>query len=170
MKKVLINLTGIVFLITILLAAACGNSKKQNEPEELATLDESTTVNVFLKEIEIGESMHLLMYDSRKSECPVIDGLISDVNRGDTVKFRKGKNSRIESVEDVRLIEVEGDPKIYKERFEPGGVVYYQLILDTNALQNDTFVKYEIHFMVKGHKDTTYIIDPYLRLPRQTTQ
>jgi len=168
MKKNLTFLTGIVFLITILVAVVCCSDTNQKESKEAG--DDPKTV-VYLSEIEMGGSMHLLMSHSRKPGCEVIDGLITDVNPVDTVYFMKGKNSRIDEVKDIRLLEKVFE--IRKEKYpieadaETRDVLYYMLIIDSH-ISPDSIAKYEIEFTVRGHKDTTYTIDPYLRLPKET--
>lgn len=167
MKKNLILLTGIVFLITILVAGSCRNGNKQNSPtkEENDTaevVDDSTTVRIYLKDILIDGSMHLEMYDSKKPGCEVIDNLVTVVYPGDTVIFKKAHKSNVDEVIDIRL--VEEDVKIFSvgDREDRG---LYVLEIDPNAIP-DT-VKYEIVFTVK--KDTTtWTIDPYLRIPPQS--
>ncbi|RLA17532.1 MAG: hypothetical protein DRQ62_14855, partial [Gammaproteobacteria bacterium] len=110
MKKNLILLTGIVFLITILVAGSCSNGTKQNSsPEEekgsTNVADDSTTVIVYLKERSIGGSMHLLMSDSRKPDCEVIDNLETEVYRGYTIIFKKAKHSEVDEVISISLEE-----------------------------------------------------------------
>jgi len=175
MKKILTHLTGIVFLITILVAGSCKRSTQPNDTateengsrevqkQAIVAEDDPTKVEIYLREIKIGGSMHLLMSDSRRPKYEVIDGLITDVNRGDSVIFMKGKNSRIRGVEDIRLLEE--DFNINEIKIEVEGKVYYKLKIDSNASPNDTLVKYVIDFTVKDHKDTIYTIDPYLRIP-----
>ena len=172
MKKILTNLTVIVFLIALPVAVGCGNTTKQSDSEKEENGSEqeanestmvevdSTTVIVYLSEIWIGESMHLLMSEERKPDFYVIDGLLTDVKRGDTVIFMKGQNSRIDEVLDVSL--VEKTFKIIREDAEDREEVYYKIIIGPNA-PIDSIVKYVIEFTVK-QDPTKYIIDPYLKI------
>jgi hypothetical protein len=167
MKKNLTFLTGIVFIITILVAGSCGNGKKQNGSTKVAddsteVKDDSTTVRVYLKDILIDGSMHLEMYDSKKPDCEVIDNLVTVVYPEYTVIWQKAPKSNINEVKDIRPIDDDG--KIFSK-----GVIevesLWTLEIPLNA-KPDT-VKYEIVFTVKGDT-TTWIIDPYLKIPKQS--
>jgi len=165
MKKNLTLLTGIAFVIAILIAGGCGDRKKQNDSTTagvapLAVVADST-VEIYLKEVLIDEEMHLEMSDSRKPECPVIDNLMTVVYPENTVIFMNAKHGRIDEVLEVRLVEV-GDtifstsetrvPELYRLEIDP-------------EVDPDT-IKYLIKFRVK-QDTTTWTIDPYLRIPRQ---
>ena len=160
MKKNLTFLTGIVLLITILVAGSCGNGTKQNGSINVA--DDSTKVDIFLKEILIDGSMHLLMYDSKKPDCEVIDNLVTVVYPGYTVTWKKAQHSEIKDVLDIRPIDDDGN--IFGKgviKIEIKGKSLWTLVIPDSAT-TDT-VKYEIVFTVK--KDTI-TIDPYLKIPR----
>jgi hypothetical protein len=166
MKKNLKLLTGIAFLITILVAGGCGNSsKKKVPPKEEATpkivADDSTKVDIYLKAVVIDGSMHLEMYEEKKSECPVIDGLLTVVYGGYTVTWRKADNSIDEIVAIRPIDDVEGIFGSLRER-EAESLWTLEIPEDPDP---DT-IKYEIDFIVKDHKDTTYTIDPYLKIPK----
>ena len=167
MKKNLTLLTGIVFLITILLAGACSNREKEksstgeeNAPEEVK--DDSTKVDIYLNAILIDGSMHLEMYDSKKPGCVVIDGLVTVVYPGYTVTWKKVQHSNIDKVLDIRPINDLG--KIFGDgikEIEPESL-WTLKIPDVGP----GIVKYEIVFTV--NKDTTtWTIDPYLKIPDQ---
>jgi len=167
MKKILTHLTGIVFLITILIAVGCENGKKQNDSANEKTplvkaVDNSTTVRVYLKDIEIDGIMHLEMYDSKKPGCEVVDNLVTVVNPGDTVIFYNAHKSDIKNVTEIRLLKP--GFAISSESFKPDSGLYV-LIIDPQA-PDSTIVKYEIDFTVKKDTDTT-TIDPYLKIPKQ---
>jgi hypothetical protein len=176
MKKNLKLLTGIAFLIAFLVAGGCGNDKKQKDnptedknlttegTDSEAVADDSTTVRVYLKDMVIDGIMHLEMYDSRKDACPVMDNLVTVVNPGDTVIFYKAKNSKVKAVPDIRLLKT--GFTIPSEGFKPDSGLYVLII---NPLAPDSsIVKYQIDF--KLNKDTTYTIDPYLKIPKQQSE
>ena len=166
MKKILTHLTGIVFVFSILVAGGCGNGKKQNSSENEENVpkmvaDDSTTVSIFLKEEEIDGSMHLLMFDSKKPECEVIDNLITDVNPGDTVYWKKAQKSKIKDVKYIRPVKEDG--KIFTEEATyDRDHIYHEYIIPGTAGPGTE--KYEIGFTVQGY-DTIFSIDPYLRIP-----
>jgi hypothetical protein len=173
MKKNLILLTGIVFLITILAAGGCGNNKKNDSPKEEIpnnspkVKDDSTKVDIYLKAVLIDGSMHLEMYDSRKHPCPAIDGLITVVYPGYTVTWKKAAESNINQVEDIRLKTDDG--KLFgNEVQEIKAKSLWTLEIPATA-KPDT-IKYEIDFNVTGDKDTTYTIDPYIKIPRKVAE
>jgi len=156
MKKILSLLTGIVVIITILATGGCKKGHKQNG-DALATHD---SLKIYLTDTVMSGSKHLYMSDSRKPGCGVIDNLQTVVNPGDSVFFMKGKNSKIETVDTIYQVKV--IDTVFNV-IETKGKEYYVLEIDSFT-PTDTIVKYVIEFTVK--KDTTtYIIDPYLRIP-----
>ena len=167
MKKNLTFLTGIVFLITILVSAGCSNSTKQQESSEEATpkaltavKKDTTTVIIYLKDYEMDGIMHLEMSDSRKPECPEIDDLLTVVKPGDTIIFKKAKHSKIDEVTEIRV-----DYNVFiipSEEFRVDSGLYV-LKLDPEE-KWDTIVKYDIEFTVK---EDTFTIDPYLKIPKE---
>jgi len=164
MKKILTLLAGIVFLITILVADGCNNSKKENGSTPVgkapaAVKPDTTTVSIYLKEYEIHGIMHLEMSDSKKPECPVIDNLETMVFPGDTVIFMKASGSKVKEVISVSLVEQTFIASNEDVKVDSG---LYVLIIDPTAPM-DTIIKYDIEFAID--KDTTYIIDPYLKIP-----
>ncbi len=90
MKKILTHLTGIVFLITILVAAACSS-----EPST-QSLQEKKNVEIYCEAIEIAGAMHLRMYDSNDKSKIVIDTLHTDVKRGTKVIWRWVQDSEMQ--------------------------------------------------------------------------
>ena len=166
MKKNLTFLTGIVFLITILVAAGCDSGKKQNG----STNDDNgvpkvaadpTDVDIYLKDSLINNTMHLFMYDEKKSECGVIDDHLIVVKRGYTVKWKNAKGSKIDEILHIRPVgdstffgavpEVETTEVDSTEVFSISKGIFKLEIPDTAKL--DTLIKYEILFRVK--KDPT---------------
>ena len=187
MKKNLIFLTGIVFVLTILLAGGCGDRSKQNSstteengPTEvkkdlISDEDDSTRGHISLKDTLYSDgTMHLFMYD-KQSECGVIDDHLIVVKRNHTVKWKNAKDSKITKILHIRPVgdtsfwgavpvidSTEGD----SEEFFSINRGVFKLVIPNSATL-DTLVKYEIHFTVKDHKDTTYILDPYLKIPEE---
>ena len=165
MKKILTHLTGIVFLITILVAGGCGNSKKQNdsikEAKELAEVqDEPTTVTIYLKAIRTKGKKHLEMYDSNDPNIVVVDNLETLVMPGDTVvweiisQWRMKKMTKIGRQTTGEIIDKDAEQIPDSKNFS--------LIIPDDAPW-DTTEKYDIEF--KGWLGRTWTIDPYLKIP-----
>jgi len=165
MKKILIPLTGIVFVIAILAAGGCRGNKNQNGSTEAGTQEmitiDTTTVYIYLKDTLIDGKEHLEMYDSKKPHDVVIDSLYTKVNPGDTVIFMKAHKSEVKKVKNVRLVEKVFDIYSIEFRVDSG---LYVLIIDPEAPVGET-AKYEIYFTVK-QDTTTHFVDPYLELPK----
>ena len=176
MKKNVILLKGIVFLITFLIATGCNSGKKQNDstPEATDPAQEATKVDIYLKDSLINGTMHLFMYDSKKlKECGVIDDHLIVVKGGYTVKWKNAQESNIDEIMHIRAVgadttffgavpEIDITEVDTIEAFRKG---IYKLVLP-DSIPLDTLVKYEIIFTVE-EEDTTYIIDPYLKIPPQ---
>lgn len=159
MKKLLTILTGIVFIIAILVAGSCSQCNKQNDSTNLG--NDSTAV-VYLKDTLIDGRMHLIMYNAKYPDKKVKDSLYTDVYRGYNVIFKKAHKSNIKHVHNMRP--VEGYANIFKE-VDSDYRDLYQLKIYPDA-PYDTIVKYEIVLTVKDTtKETTWCIDPYLRVP-----
>lgn len=160
MKKNVLLLTGIVFLITLLAAGGC--DRGNNSKDSTNAGNDTTKVDIYLKAILIDGSMHLEMYDSKKPGCAVIDGLVTVVYPGYTVTWKKVQQSNIDKVKDIRPIDDFG--KIFGDGVEEIEVESLWELVIPDTAEPDT-VKYEIDFTVKEDKDTTYTIDPYLKIP-----
>ena len=157
MKKILTFFAGIVFIITILVAGGCSQATADNGA--VLAKDDSTKVDIYLKEILIDGIIHLEMYDSKKPDCEVIDNLVTVVYPGYTVTWKKASKSEIDEIKLIRIVEEKGTLFSDGLRVDKG---LYVLEISPNA-KPDT-VKYDIVFTVKG--DTTnWTIDPYLRIP-----
>ena len=133
MKKILTLLTGIVFVITILVAAGCGNGKKQNDspknengPAKVAA--DPTKVDIYLKDSVINGTMHLFMFDEKKPDCGVIDDHLIVVKRGYTVKWSNAKDSKIDEITHIRP--VGGDSTFF------GAVPVVEKVLDKSLAAN----------------------------------
>jgi len=173
MKKNLLFLTGIVFLITILVAGGC---KTSPEPRALVGgySDDPTAKHIRLKDSLIDDTMHLFMYD-KKSECGVIDDHLIVVKRNHTVKWKNAKDSKIEAILYIRPV---GDSTFWGaapviDRTEADSTEFFSInrgvlkLVIPDSATLDTLVKYEIGFTVQGYKDTVFCIDPYLKIPKQ---
>jgi hypothetical protein len=159
MKKLHAILAGIVFIIAIPFPSSCQNSNKQSgSPKEA---NDSTRV-VYLKDTLIDGRMHLEMYNEKKPDKKVIDHLVTVVNPGYTVIFKKAHKSNIKKVHNMRP--VEGYANIFMEVDSlKRGLFELEIYPDAPY---DIIVKYEIMFTVKGTtKETTWLIDPFLRIP-----
>jgi len=164
MKKNLTFLTGIVFVITILLA--CGSSPandngKEEAPQKLAGLDEiPKKVIITIEAIKIGGVKRLVMYDSNNPDIVVVDNLETIVNPGDTVCWEIVSSWKLKKIEKI-------GPKTYgniinKDAEPIPGTKSYRLIIPENAPW-DTKEKYDIE--CKGWIGKAWPIDPYLRVP-----
>jgi hypothetical protein len=152
MKKNLTLLTGIVFLITILLAGACSPAKGK-EPKK---------VKIYVQAYEKDGKMHLKMYDSNDPSIVVIDTLHTKVWPGTKVIWKLVKDSGIKKLEKI-------GPKapgrvINKDAKKIPGTKKFQFKIPDNAPDN-TEDKYDIKFTDKN--GDSYTIDPYLRIPRK---
>ena len=149
MKKILTLQTGIVFLITILIAGGCSNGNK---------LDNTTKVEIYVKAKEQDGRMHLEMYNAKHPDKKVVDSLYTDVLPGYTVIWKKVDQSGIKKVNHIRPIKENG--KIFSEDAREVKDLY-QLIIPPDATPG--IEKYEIVFTDKD--GITWCIDPYLRIP-----
>jgi hypothetical protein len=164
MKTILTLLTGIVFLITILTAGACGK-KPEQKGEPLA--DKDSTVEIYLKNVSINGRMHLEMYNEKDSLHKKIDSLETVVYPGYHVVFYNAKKSKIKKVHNMRP--AEGQADIFNEVDSLDRKGLFELEIYSDA-PDSTKIKYEIIFTVKELKDgeekeTTWYIDPFLRIP-----
>jgi hypothetical protein len=155
MKKILTHLTGIVFVITILIAVACQPHPEQ-KGQAIALFD-STKVDIFLRAILLEGQVHLLMSDSRNPGCEVIDNLVTVVFPDDTVRWKKAPHSNIRTIIGIRPVGVHSIFSNFLIRNDS----LFTLEVPSTAV-SDT-VKYEIEFTHTFNKDTI-IIDPYLRI------
>ena len=120
--------------------------------------------------------MHLLMSDSRKLECEVIDNHTIIIKGGYTVKWKKAQGSKIDRITHIRVVGVDSTffgavPEIDNtdvdttEVFREG---IHKLKIPEDV-PTDTIVKYEIVFKVK-HDTTSHTIDPYLKIPPEVDE
>lgn len=153
MKKILTHLTGIVLLITILVAAGCSPAAAPLEkgPEK---------VIITLKAVKIKGVKHLEMYDSNNPDIIVVDALETLVYPGDTVVWEIISSWRLKK---VLRIGGETPGMIIDKDAEPiNGTKSFMFIIPVNA-PYDTVAKYDIN--CKGWIGKAWPIDPYLRIP-----
>ena len=110
MKKNLILLTGIVFLITVLAAVGCSNDDESDRSKQQAviktlieegTIDNPKRVRIYVKDTLMEGNMHLLMYDSNDPDKKVIDTLYTLVLPGMKVIWKIDPLSRIERINKI---------------------------------------------------------------------
>lgn len=164
MKRNLIVLTGIVFVLAVLVAVGCNTrpnpeSQTPEEKVEPKLLPDSKDVDIYLKEKLIEGRMHLEMYDTRDTTKIIVDNLETLVHPGSTVKWKKATGSEIDEVNDIHLIDADSTFTISRDTI---GLMRSQTL--TIPISADTgTIKYEIVFTVK-HGGGTWCIDPYLRI------
>lgn len=165
MKRNLIVLTGIVLVLSVLVAVGCKQSPKQNgsttDDTQTQLTADSTEVDIYLKDTLIDGSMHLEMYDSKDTLKKVIDSLYTVVYPGYTVTWKKAHDSNIKDV--LNIHPVKDDGNIFGKGVEETEYrSLYKLEIPPDAKPGTA--KYEIYFTVK--KDTTtWFVDPYLKIP-----
>ena len=176
MKKILTHLTGIVFLITILVAGGCKTNKQNaeaiegNEPVIEETLTESdfsaeilaadsNEVWVSLQETSIGCRKHLVMQNITHSERSkkVIDTLTTVVYPGYTVRWVKADSAKLKKVHHVRILDSSpwntSDSCLAGEEVVTFEGNYIKFVIPSDA---DTgTVKYEIIF---EDKDKIFLV------------
>jgi len=151
MKKIFTLSTGIVFLITILIAGGCKSAKDNKASDK---------VIIYLRSIEVKGKKHLLMFDTNDSIA--IDNLITTVQPGTTVIWNLGRASRIKKI--VKIYFSTAKSNIFIEdpekRFFGKG---YKLKIPDEAVRG-TDEKYTIEYSLKD-KSKVPPIDPFLRIP-----
>lgn len=189
MKKNVILLTGIVFLITLLAAGGCNSPEKKDGNGDdgdgsnmKAYAEDKKEIDVFLKDSSVNKVMYLYIYDEIRPDCGVLNDHLLVVKPGLTINWKKDAGSNIDGIE---IIKPEGkkldffgaslefvtseaeDAEEYRLDDGENGIYYVTIPLEQSN-KKDTIVKYEIHFTLDNdNKDTTYVIDPYLKLPKQ---
>ena len=154
MKKILTLLTGIVFLVAILVTCN-GRNAAGNDGDS----KDSKTVTIYLKVLDLDGEMHLLMRDSNDTTYQVVDNLITEVNRGDIVKWKKDNpGSGILTINQIRPTKKKG---LFLERAELVNDIH-QIEIPDNA--EPGIAKYVIVFTHTN--GDIWFIDPYLKIPR----
>jgi len=167
MKKNLTLFTGIVMLITIMLAGACKTNVKDDKKSEgtdpgtkssTIVLDDPN-VTIYLTDTLIDGDKHLLMWDSKDKKKKVIDTLTTDVQPGDIIHWRTIDGS-IKKIDNIRSIQEKGD--IFREEAQTDSLrAAFQIKVPDDASPGTE--KYEIVFTDDDNR--TWTIDPYLRIP-----
>lgn len=185
MKKKLTLLTGIAFLIAILIACGCtATGEKETEPAQEDTRtdldfaqdiigDDTTKVFVFVEETFIDCRMHLIMQNVKHTGAhgkKVVDTLTTVVYPGYTVFWKKTKESRIHKIHQVRVMDTMPwnlDTCLVGSEIDRDSQSLVQLVIPST--EDTGSVKYEIIFEYKdeaNHK-SFWCIDPHLRIPPQ---
>jgi hypothetical protein len=183
MKKILTHLTGIAFIIAILVAVGCSNRNQQNgslpeeiDPAEAAiqreqALEDLKQEVIYVKAVKINNKVHLFMYDEKRSaDCGVIDDHLVVVKRGYTVMWKKAEDSKTK-IEYIKSVGGDGTffgAKVKEE--EADNKKFHKLVIpDLISTLYDTIVKYEIGFTDPDidtlDPNKIYKIDPYLKVP-----
>ena len=166
MKKIFTHLTGIVFLMAILLSGGC---KSADDPGRLTPDPERVTI--YLKAYEDGNEMKLLMYDSQNSEETEAEVHVTLVDHGTRVVWRKADDSGIRSIKKV-------SPKIENGPIFPGkaksilGIKYRIKVRDEAQESSDEVTSDKERGITEEYliewKDRKYnedrTTDPYLRI------
>jgi hypothetical protein len=146
MKKIIILLTGIVFLITILVAGGCKS----------ATDRKAEKVEIYLSSVKVDGVEHLKMRDSNGNSA--IDSLITDVKPGVKVFWRLDSLSGIKKILGIYS---RGERNIFKK--DPGRVFLgksFKLKLSDDIKGDE---KYAVEYRLEDKTEQS--IDPYLRVP-----
>jgi len=163
MKKILTHLTGIVFLISILIAGGCKSATAEDDPGKPIYPEK---VTIFLKAYEDGDDMKLKMYDS-KNETPIVaEDHYADVGPDTKVVWKRANNSNIKSIRKV-------GPKVNNGPIFPGDATTFlfhkrlRITVPSDAPvpkedAEDTSESYEIIFRDKDNNE--WKTDPYLRI------
>jgi len=172
MKKHLTHLTGIVFVIAILLAAAScaapGNeSLTYTDPEDPKVVLSMDTVTIYLQKAYEDDNggKHLRMYDSHNSTI-VVDDLETLVLPGTVVIWEVQNGSEIRKLKKISIKDGSNGNVLHKD----ASGFFYTLftgnkkhIVPVNA-PRPSEDKYLIKFKHdKGGK--SWVIDPYLKIP-----
>ena len=174
MKKILTHLTGIVFLITILIAGGCGSATENDSQTftdptvpkvptvttDQTVPDEVDTVTIYLvKAFEENGKKHLKMFDSNDPNIVVVDTLlVTDVKPGTKVIWTFLEGSGIEKLKKIgpektdAIIIRDAKKILFKKDF--------QLKIPNSAKPGQE--KYDIVF--EDEDGNTVPIDPYLRI------
>lgn len=156
MKKILTHLTGIVFLITILIAGGCGPAK---DPQRLDHLEE---VTIYVKAVIIKGENHLEMYDSNDPTIVVVDTLHTKVKDGTKVFWKLADSSGLKKVRKVV-------PKNSNGNIMPGPATGFWFFTKykKHKVPDDQTPGDEQEYLieVKDEENNEWGIDPHLKIP-----
>jgi len=161
MKKNLTFLTGIVFLITILVAGGC-ESETEDDPK--VPLRGEVTIYL-MKAFEDDSGKHLKMYDSNYPDSIVVDTLETLVEPGTKVFWVVLNDSGIKKLK--KISPKDGNGNIMHR--DASGFFYTLFtgkkkhIVPNNAPKPSDKEEYLIKFKYKDNKTKT--VDPYLKIP-----
>jgi hypothetical protein len=156
MKKIFTLLTGIVFLIAILVAGGCKSANDQKSPNDLKK------VTIYLRSIEINGEKHLSLCDLKG--VPVIDSLKTDVDAGTIVIWRLERASGIKSISKIyrstekqKIFKTDPQKKLFSKKF--------QLIVPDDVKRGTKEYLEEYTIEYTDEENTNWKIDPFLRVP-----
>ena len=168
MKKNLTTLTGIVLFIAILAAGGCDKgSKKGKSTTDVNNKIQLIDVTIYLEAINDNGNYHLKMYNSYDQNNPEIDDLITEVKPGTIVTWDLVNNSGISEI--MRIIPLTKKGKIMKKDAKPVPETNkHEYKVPSNAPVPSEKEKYLILFKdMDGHP---HLIDPYLKIPKETSK
>lgn len=183
MKKNLAHLTGIVFLITILIAGSCSSAPENDSQtftdQTVPTIqtdqtvpEEVDTVTIYLVEaFEEKGSIHLRMYDSNDPGNIVVDNLETFVWPGTVVIWKVLDNSGIRKLK--KISPKKGNGNILHR--DATGFFYTLFTGKKKHIVPDNAPRPSVKegYLIKFRHDeggSPWEIDPYLKIPRQQTQ
>ena len=155
MKKKLTLLTGIVFLIAILIASGC------KPVELLQPTKDKKIVLIYLKDTIKDGKHHLIMYDSNDSK-KVVDNLVTEVKDSTQIFWTLANDSGIRSIKRIKQKE---KGKILTKTikgavFRPTDVLTYRV--PGKQTPND-IQGYKIKY--QDEENNIWEIDPQLKIP-----
>ena len=156
MKKLLLILTGIVFLTAILIVGGCKSSGDNGSKKP------PNTVKIYMQCIEKDDGKHLLMYDSNDPDNVVVDSLITHVQPGMKVIWKLERPSGIKKIN--KIGSAKGVRNIFKKDARPK-LIGKGFVLKLSDELSDGQEKYIIEFFSKKDPDDLVPIDPFLRIP-----
>jgi hypothetical protein len=176
MKRNLIVLTGIVFVIVLAAGGCKQGAESQGTTDDKGATKvvrsfmydpaDSTTVEIYLKDTLIGCMKHLEMYDEKFPGVAgdrVIDSLETVVRRGYTVVWKKTHKAEIKKIHHIRIMDSTpwnlSDTCIVISEDSTKALFHLKIPSDADT----GTVKYEIIFEDKD--DNIWSIDPYLKIP-----
>jgi len=161
MKNLFRLSTGIVFIISILIAVGCG--PKRGNKEEPVTIEETVTIEdtvfIFITYYEINGEIHLKMFDSKGNWA--IDNLTTYVMPENRVIWKLDTLCGFKDFIHIKGI--------------PNGNIFKGVVLKPDReqtgkqlklyLKNDIKGKEEYEIKVKMKNNDEYTLDPMLRVP-----
>lgn len=161
MKKFLSHLTGIVLLMTILMAGGCGSKSPQYR--QIDCDDPPKKVVIEVRMHEVNGKKHLQLFESDKPDSVKIDYLHeAEVCRGIKVIWKRANNSGIKKFTEIGPVKQGGKilPKNAKKMFLQQK---YKTKVPDIDIDKGTKEKYFIKF--ESMAGEAINIDPYLKIP-----